>query len=93
MVNHKEKWLYALGYKPPEIKKSVFDNAFQFLCDVMLNESSNIVLLGDYNCNLEENSLSHSCDTYELHNLVVSAKSFKGIKGTLIDICFVSKPP
>ena len=43
MVNHKEKWLYALGYKPPEIKKSVFDNVFQLFCDVLMNESSNIV--------------------------------------------------
>ena len=58
MVNHKEKWLYVLGYKPPDIKKSVFENAFQLLCDVIMNESSNIVLLGDYNCNLlEENFL------------------------------------
>ena len=28
MVNHKDKWLYVLGYKPPDIKKSVFENAF-----------------------------------------------------------------
>ena len=65
-LNYKETWLYVLGYKPPEIKNSVFENAFQFLCDVILNESSNIVLLGDYNCNLlEENSLAHTCDTYD----------------------------
>ena len=58
MVNHKEKWLYMLGYKPPDIKKSVFENAFQLLCDIIMNESSNIVLLEGYNCNLlEENSL------------------------------------
>ena len=49
-LNYKEKWLYVLGYKSPEMKNSVFGNAFQFLCDVILNESSNIVLLGDYNC-------------------------------------------
>ena len=92
-LNHKEKWLYALGYKPPEITNSVFENAFQFLCDVMMNESSNIVLLGDYNYNLlEENSLAHTCDTYDLHNLVTSATCFKGVKGTLIDLCLVSKP-
>ena len=91
--NYKEKWLYVLGYKPPEIKNSVFENAFQFLCDVILNESSNIVLLGDYNCNLlEENSLAHTCDTYDLHNLVTSATCFKGAKGTLIYLCLVSKP-
>ena len=91
-VNHIEKWLYALGYKPAEIKNSVFDNVFQLLCDVMMNESSNIVLLGDCNCNLlKENSLAHICDTY-LRNLVTSATCFKGIKGTLVDVCFVSKP-
>ena len=41
MVNHKEKWLYVLGYKPPDIKKSVFENAFQLLCDVIMNTGGN----------------------------------------------------
>ena len=92
-LNHKEKWLYALGYKPPEIKNSVFQNAFQFLCDAVMNESSNIVLSGDYDYNLlEKNSIAHTCDTYDLHNLVTSATCFKGVKGTLIDPCLVSKP-
>ena len=62
----------------------------------MMNESSNIVLSGDYNFNLlEENSLAHTCDAYYLHdshNLVTSATCFKGVKGTLIDLCLVSKP-
>ena len=45
---------------------------------VMMNESSKIVLLGDYDCNLlEENSLAHICDTYDLHNLVTSATFLK----------------
>ena len=93
MVNHKEKWLYGLGYKPPDIRKFVFENAFKLLCDVIMNESSNIVLLGDFNCNLlEEHSYVHTCETYDLHNLVTSATCFKCIKGTLIDVYFVSKP-
>ena len=93
MVNHKEKWLYMLGYKPPDIKKSVFENAFQLLCDIIMNESSNIVLLGGYNCNLlEENSLVHTCETYDLHNLVTFDTCLKCIKGFLIDVCFASKP-
>ena len=90
MVNHKEKWFYELGYKPPDIKKSVFENAFQLLCDVIMNESSKIVLLGEYL--LEENSLVHTYETYDLHNLVTSATCFKCINRTLIDVCFVSKP-
>ena len=76
-LNNKEKWLYELGYKPPEIKNPVFENAFEFLCDVIMNESSNIVLLGDYNYNY----LAHTCDIYDLHNLVTSATCFKGVKG------------
>ena len=46
-----------------------------------MNESSNIVLLGDYNYNLlEKNSLPHTCYTYDLHNLVTSATCFKGVR-------------
>ena len=66
MVNYKEKWLYVLGYKPPDIKKSVFENAFQLLRDVIMNETSKIVLLGDYDFNLlEENSIVPTCETYD----------------------------
>ena len=58
-----------------------------------MSESSTIVLLGDYNCNLlEENYLAYTSDTYDLHNLVASPTCFKGVNGTLIDMCIVSKP-
>ena len=81
------------GLQTPEIRNSVFENAFQFLCDVMMNKSYNIVLLGDYNYNLlEENSLAHTCDTFDLHNRATSATLFKGVKGTFIDLSLVSKP-
>ena len=50
MLNKKERWIYVLGYKPPSIADSVFKNAFDLLCDVVLSESQNVVLLGDYNC-------------------------------------------
>ena len=43
-LNHKGKWLYALGYKRQEIKNSVFEKAFHFLCYIIMNESSNLVL-------------------------------------------------
>jgi len=57
MMGEKEKWIYVLGYKPPNITKSVFENAFSFMCDVVINETSNLIVLGDYNHNLlEENS-------------------------------------
>ena len=81
------------GLWTPEIKNSVSGNAFQFLYHVILNESSYIGLFGDYNCNLlKENSLSHTCDTYDLHNLMTSATCFECVKGILIDPCLVSKP-
>ena len=83
--NFKEKWLYALGYKPHRNKESRFF--------FILNERSNIVSLGDYNCNLlEENFLAHMYDAYELHNLVTSDTCFKGAKCSRIDPCLASNP-
>ena len=57
-----------------------------------MNESSNIVLLGDYNYNLlEENSLAHTCDTYDLHNLVTSVLKVLSLTSVLYQNLYALK--
>ena len=46
----KERWIYVVGYKPPGIPEMAFYDVFSTLCDLILQESQNIVILGDYNC-------------------------------------------
>ena len=51
------------------------------------------MLLGDYNCDfLVDNTLHDICNSYDISNLVTSATCYKSDKGTLLDLCIVSKP-
>ena len=45
-----------MGYKPPAIKDMIFYDVFSTLCDLILQESPNIAILGDYNCDFMADS-------------------------------------
>ena len=93
ILNSKEKWLYALGYKPPSVKSNDMLNAFNILCDKLLNESQNIVILGDYNYDfLKQNDLSNACVSFDLHNIIKGPTCSMTQRGTLLDLCLVTQP-
>ena len=92
-MNTKERWIYVVGYKPPNVKSSVFIDTFCLMCDLILNESNNVMILGDYNCDfMSDNALKDLCISYDIHNLVSAPTCHKSSMGTLIDVCLVSKP-
>ena len=92
-MNAKERWIYVMGYKPPNVTSSVFIDAFSLMCDVILKESNNVIVLGDYNCNfMSENALKDPCTSFDIHNIVNVPTCHKNSVGTLIDICLVSRP-
>ena len=35
-MNTKERWIYAVGYKPPNVKSSAFIDTFSLMCDLIL---------------------------------------------------------
>ena len=81
-LNSKERWLYVLGYKPPNI-----------LCDKLLNESQNIVILGDHDYDsLKENGLSNACVSFDLHNVIKGPTCSMTQRGILLDLCLVTQP-
>ena len=89
----KERWIYVVGYKPPGIKDMTFYDVFSTLCDLILQESTNIVILGDYNCDfMADGPLEDICETFDLQNLVTEPTCFKNQNGSLIDLCLVSNP-
>ena len=62
-------------------------------CDLILKESNNVIVLGDYNCNfMSENALKDLCTSFDIHNIVNVPTCHKNSVGTLIDICLVSRP-
>ena len=92
-MNAKERWIYVMGYKPPNVTSSVFIDAFSLMCDLILKESNNVIVLGDYNCNfMSENALKDLCTSFDIHNIVNVPTCHKNSVGTLIDICLVSRP-
>ena len=94
-MNNKERWICVVGYKPPNVKGSVFIDAFSLslMCDLILQESNNVITLCDYNYDLMTNNvLKDLCISYDIQNLVSAPTCHKSSVGTLIDICLVSKP-
>ena len=71
VMNDKECWIYVMSYKPPDVRRSVFIEAFSSMCDLILKESNNVIILGDYNCNfISDNALKDICISFNMHNLV-----------------------
>ena len=93
VLHNKERWIYVLGYKPPNKNDSTFLDAFCLMGDIVINESENIVILGDYNCDfMVDNALKDACVSFDLHKFVTSPTCHKSCNGSLIDLCLVSKP-
>ena len=90
ITDSKERWMYVMGYKPPDIKTSLFVNTFSLMCDLILKESNNVIVLGDYNF-MSDNELKDLCISFDIHNLVNTPTCYKSHSGTLVDVCLVSK--
>ena len=84
-------WIYVVGYKPPGIKDMAFYDFFSTLCDLILQGSQNIVILGDYNCDfMTDNPLKDICENFDLQHLITDPTCFKNQNGSLINLCLVS---
>ena len=71
MINNKERWIYVRGYKPPDVKLTVFISAFILACDHILKRSSNVIALCDYDCNsMSDNALQDLSVSFDMHKLV-----------------------
>ena len=92
-LREKERWIYIVGYKPPGIKDTAVYDVLSTMCDLILQESENVVILGDYNCDfMVDNPLKDICETFDLQNLVNDPTCFKNQKGSVIDLCLESNP-
>ena len=89
----KDRWIYVVGYKPPGIKDLAFYGIFSTLCDLILLECQNNVILGDYNCDfMVDTPLKDICESFDLQNLISDPTCLKKQDRSLIDLCLVSNP-
>ena len=88
-----KKWLLCCSYKP---HKSNITNHLKNICKTLdkLNSTyDNLVLLGDFNAEPEEESISEFLNLYNLKNLVKQSTCFKNPnKPTCIDLILTNCP-
>ena len=62
-----------MGYRPPDIIRSVFIDAFSLMWDLILEEPHNVCVLGDQKCNfksMSDDALKDLCISCGIHNIV-----------------------
>ncbi len=79
-------------YKAPPGNVNVFISDLSQVCDRLLRESENIILIDDMNINMKckVSELHYLCDLYSLNNIVKEPTCFKAHDNpSLIDVILV----
>ena len=95
----KEQWIIYCIYSPPSVKIETLISVLSSSLDKAMSISDNILILGDLNVNLLDNtsastkSISELMTTYDLKNMVTGTTCFKSTENpTLIDLVLATKP-
>ena len=88
----KIKWLIFGGYNYTKSNIGTFLSMLGPLLDTNMSRLENFIILGDFNCEINEATLKDFCETYNLHNLVVSPTCFKNPSNpSSIDVILTNK--
>ena len=86
------KWLVVGGYNPHRENISYFLKHMGMGMDKLLCKYENLLLLGDWNCSVNEKEMKEFCDTYNLENLIKGPTCFKSVNNpSSIDIMLTNK--
>ena len=91
----KQTWYTVLVYKNPKVSENVFIQKLISAYNCMSNKGKEIILLGDVNINMINESdklTSDLCQVFGLKNLITNPTCFKSKCGTLIDPVIVMNP-
>ena len=93
MNMHNKKWLIFVGYNPKKEHIAPFLSHVGKSLDYQIGKYENLILIGDFNSQMEENTTKEFCDTYNLINLTTEPTCFKNAQNpTLIDLILTNKP-
>jgi len=73
----KNKWICACGYNPTKENISSFLNHMSKGLDAYLGDYDNIVVIGDFNSEVQEEAMKDFCETYNLKNLIDFSTCYK----------------
>ena len=89
----KRKWLLFGIYNPHKVMTDSFLGSLCVALDELSLKYENIVILGDFNCEMTEPVMKTFSDSYNLKSLVKEATCFKNVnKPSCIDLILTNKP-
>ena len=87
------KWLLGGTYIPHKILAPLHLQKIGNTQDLYLEKYDNILLMGDYNCEVVEQAMHVFCETYNLKNLIKVPTCFKNPDNpSCIDLILTNKP-
>ena len=88
-----KKWLIFAGYNPKKEHVGPFLSHVGKSLDYEIGKCGNLILIGDFNSQMEEDAMKEFCDTYNLKNLITEPICFKNAQNpTLIDLILTNNP-
>ena len=88
-----KKWLIFAGHNPKKEHIGPFLSHVGKSLDYQIGKYENLILIGDFNSQMEEDAMKEFCDTYNLKNLITEPTCFKNAQNpTLIDLILTNKP-
>ena len=86
------KWLVVVGYNPHKENIAKFLNGISEELDKSLPKYENLLMLGDWNSTVTEESMKDFCEMYNLENLIKEPTCFKSTENpSSIDIILTNK--
>ena len=86
------KWLVVVGYNPHKENIAKFLNGISEELDKSLPKYENMLMLGDWNSTVTEESMKDFCEMYNLENLIKEPTCFKSTENpSSIDIILTNK--
>ena len=82
----KQKWIFISIYRPLSQPEQYFFCEIGKALDYLCTKYENIILIGDFNCEAEEDVISGFMDNYNLQNLVRCPTCFKSGNPRSIDL-------
>ena len=88
----KKKWLLNSSYKPNRNNISSHLNTLRKSWNVYSAEYENIVLVGDFNTEINDTFMKSFCESYESKSLVKETKMLQKSRKPLIDLIMTNFP-
>ena len=93
IILHKKKWLINCSYNP---NKNNIKNHLEIISkalDAFSTKYENIILLGDFNVCVDDETMRNFCNSYNLNNLIKQPTCFKNPENpSCIDLILTNKP-